>query len=172
MNHSAADIRLQAERLLHSAGVSREPVSLRDVVSALNLELVQKTREPFACEAALEPLGDGHAIVLRGGVRRAPPPVHDRPRDRALRAAPAAAQPGARRQPSTRRVRGRSARPISSPPSSSCPSRWCARPSCEHGGDVERLADRFDVSRPAMQMRLRRLGLGGHHNDSRSPRRG
>ena len=66
---------------------SREPVSLRDVVSALNLELVQKTREPFSCEAALEPMGDTRAIVLRGASRRAPPPLHHRPRDRALRAA-------------------------------------------------------------------------------------
>ena len=40
----------------------------------------------------------------------------------------------------------------------------------EHGGDVSRLADRFDVSRQAMQTRLRRLGLGGHHSDHRSPR--
>ena len=66
MNHPASDIRRQATRLLDSASVSHEPVSLRDVVSALNLELVGKTREPFTSEAALEPLGDGRAIVLNG----------------------------------------------------------------------------------------------------------
>ncbi len=33
----------------------------------------------------------------------------------------------------------------------------------EHGGDAGRLADRFDVSRKAMQARLHRLGIGGHH---------
>src|SRR5665647_3324371 len=66
MDHSATDIHRQAARLLESAGVSHEPVSLRDVVSALNLDLVQKTREPFTSEAALELLGDGRAIVLNG----------------------------------------------------------------------------------------------------------
>jgi len=35
-------------------------------VRALNLERVQTPREPFSSEAALEPLGDGHAIVLNG----------------------------------------------------------------------------------------------------------
>jgi Zn-dependent peptidase ImmA (M78 family) len=35
----------------------------------------------------------------------------------------------------------------------------------EHGGDLERLADRFDVSRKAMQTRLRWLGIAGHHTD-------
>jgi Zn-dependent peptidase ImmA (M78 family) len=66
VNHPASDIRRQATRLLDSAGISHEPVSLRDVVSALNLELVGKTREPFTSEAALEPLGDGRAIVPNG----------------------------------------------------------------------------------------------------------
>ena len=66
MSHSPVHIRRQAARLLQSAGVSREPVSLRDVVSALNLEVVQSTGEPFLCEGALRPVGDGHAIVVRG----------------------------------------------------------------------------------------------------------
>jgi len=55
VNHPASDIHRQAARLLDSAGASPEPVSLRDVVSARNLELVGKTREPFTSEAALEP---------------------------------------------------------------------------------------------------------------------
>jgi hypothetical protein len=67
VGYTASHIRRQAARLLDSAGVSREPVSLRDVVSALNLELVHKTCEPFSCDAALEPLGDARAIVLNGG---------------------------------------------------------------------------------------------------------
>ena len=66
MGHSDTHIRRQADRLLHIAGVTREPVALRDVVSALNLEVVQAAREPFASEAALEPMGDGYAIVLHG----------------------------------------------------------------------------------------------------------
>ena len=66
MGHSEPYISRQAARLLAAAGVMREPVSLRDVVSALNLEVVQTSREPFMSEAALEPIGDGYAIVLRG----------------------------------------------------------------------------------------------------------
>jgi Zn-dependent peptidase ImmA (M78 family) len=33
-----------------------------------------------------------------------------------------------------------------------------------HGPDAVRLADRFGVSRAAMQVRLRYLGLGSHHS--------
>jgi hypothetical protein len=66
VSHSSAHIRRQAKRLLQSAGITREPVSLRDVVSALNLEVVQTAGEPFSCEGALRPQGDGHAIVVRG----------------------------------------------------------------------------------------------------------
>ena len=40
----------------------------------------------------------------------------------------------------------------------------------EHGDDVGRLADRFDVSRKAMQVRLRGLGLAAHRGDRRRPR--
>ena len=97
VNHPASYIRRQAARLLDSAGVSHEPVSLRDVVSALNLELVKRTREPFTSEAALEPL-------VREAVR-------------------------------------------------------------EQGPDTTRLADRFAVSRKAMQTRLRHLGLMERHSD-------
>jgi len=41
------------------------------------------------------------------------------------------------------------------------PVRLVREAAVEHRGDVERLAGRFDVSRQAMQTRLRRLGLGG-----------
>jgi len=67
MTYSNAHIHRQAARLLASAGVAHEPVDLRHVVSALNLELVARADLPFSCEAALEPRGDGHAIVLGGG---------------------------------------------------------------------------------------------------------
>ena len=67
MTYSNAHIHRQAARLLASAGVAHEPVDLRHVVSALNLELVAHASAPFSSEAALEPQGDGHAIVLGGG---------------------------------------------------------------------------------------------------------
>ncbi|MCX6373030.1 MAG: hypothetical protein NTX16_08095 [Actinobacteria bacterium] len=44
MSHPASDVRRQATPLLDSASVSHEPVSLRDVVSALDLALVGETR--------------------------------------------------------------------------------------------------------------------------------
>jgi hypothetical protein len=158
VSHSAADIRLQAERLLHSAGVSREPISLRDVVSALNLELVHKTREPFSCEAALEPLGDGHAIVLRGGSderRRRFTIAHEighfvlhpqrlgPERGGAVNAA--------------WRAQEREADQFAA--ELLMPEPLVREAVVEQGDDVARLADRFDVSRPAMQTRLRRLGI-------------
>src|SRR5664280_1251663 len=66
MNRSTQDIRREAEQLLKAAGVTGAPVVLRDVVSYLNLSLVERAREPFSSEAALVPLGEGHAIELRG----------------------------------------------------------------------------------------------------------
>jgi len=66
MGASPAVIRDQAEKLLRAAGIDREPVDLRDVVSALNLSLVHTACEPFSPEASLVPRGDSHAIVLRG----------------------------------------------------------------------------------------------------------
>ena len=66
VNRSTQDIRREAEQLLKAAGVTGAPVVLRDVVSYLNLSLVERAREPFSSEAALVPLGEGHAIELRG----------------------------------------------------------------------------------------------------------
>ena len=169
MSHSAADIRLQAERLLHSAGVSREPVSLRDVVSALNLELVQKTREPFACEAALEPLGDGHAIVLRGGSdeRRRRFTIAHEIGHFVLHPQRLSPERGGAVNAALR-AQEREADQFAA--ELLMPEPLVREAVVEQGGDVERLAGRFDVSRQAMQTRLRRLGLGGHHGDGTSPR--
>jgi IrrE N-terminal-like domain len=158
MTLPASDIRRQATRLLHSAGVSHEPVSLRDVISALNLELVQKTREPFACEAALEPLGDGHAIVLNGG--------GDERRRRftiAHEIGHFVLHPG--RQRSERggkvneagRVLEREADAFAA--ELLMPEDLVRQAVDEHGASPGRLSDRFEVSQQAMQTRLRRLGL-------------
>ena len=66
MSHSTETIRREAERILKAAGATGAPVSLRNVVSHLNLSLVERRREPFGSEAALVARGDGHAIELRG----------------------------------------------------------------------------------------------------------
>jgi hypothetical protein len=41
----------------------------------------------------------------------------------------------------------------------------------EHGADATRLADRFEVSRQAMSVRLRRLGLAERQRDLPPPGR-
>ena len=138
-------------------------------MSALNLELVQKTRDPFFCEAALEPRGDGHAIVLRGGSderRRRFTIAHEighfvlHPQRLAPERGGAV---NAAWQGQEREADQFAAELL-------MPEHLVREAVVEHGGDVTRLADRFDVSRQAMQTRLRVLGLGGHHNDRRSPR--
>lgn len=158
MDHSATHIRRQAERLLDAAGISREPVSLRDIVSALNLELVQTTREPFSCEAALERVGDGRAIVLRGGAderRRRFTIAHEighfvlhPQRERPERGG--AATQGMRRE--EREADLFAAELL-------MPDHLVREAVVEHGADVARLADRFQVSAKAMRIRLERLGL-------------
>jgi hypothetical protein len=161
VSHSPADIRLQAERLLHSAGVLREPVSLRDVVSALNLELVQKTREPFACEAALEPLGDGHAIVLRGGSgeRRRRFTIAHEIGHFVLHPQRSSPERGGMANAAWR-AQEREADQFAA--ELLMPEPLVREAFVQHGDDAPRLADRFDVSRQAMQARLRGLGLVGH----------
>jgi hypothetical protein len=158
MNHPASDIHNQATRLLDSAGISREPVSMRDVISALNLELVSKTREPFTSEAALEPLGDGCAIVLNGagdsGRRRFTiaheighfvlHPERCRPERGGL-----VNEAGRRDE---READAFAAELL-------MPEHLVREAVAQHGPDVGRLAHRFQVSRQAMQTRLRHLGL-------------
>jgi hypothetical protein len=165
VSHSVADIRRQAARLLQGAGVSREPVSLRDVVSALNLEVVQTAGEPFFCEAALEPVGDGHQIVLRGATseqRRRFTIAHEighfilHPH----RLAPQrGGDPGNTAWQQQEREADQFAAELL------MPEDLVREAVVLHGADSARLADQFQVSRSAMQARLRWLGLAGHAGD-------
>ena len=164
MNHPASDIRRQATHLLDSAGVSHEPVSLRDVVSALNLELVGKTREPFTSEAALEPLGDGRAIVPNGAGdsgRRRFAIAHEighfvlHP-ERCRRERGGAVDEAGHGE--EREADAFAAELL-------MPEHLVREAVRERGPDVARLADRFAVSRKAMQARLRSLGLAEPHRD-------
>ena len=163
MNHPASDIRRQATRLLDSAGISREPVSLRDVVSALNLKLVKRTREPFASEAALEPLGDGRAIVLNGAgdsSRRRFTIAHEighfvlHPERCRPERGGAVNEAGRREE---READAFAAELL-------MPERLVREAVREQGLDATRLAERFEVSRKAMQTRLRGLGLLERHS--------
>ena len=164
MNYPASDIRRQATRLLESASVSHEPVSLRDVVSALTLELVGKTREPFTSEAALEPMGDGRAIVLNGdGVagRRRFTIAHEighfvlHPERCRPERGGAVNEAG--------RLEEREADSFAA--ELLMPEHLVREAVREHGLDATRLADRFEVSRKAMLTRLRSLGLAERHSD-------
>jgi len=162
VSHSSADIRLQASRLLQRAGVSREPVSLRDVVSALNLEVVQTTGEPFLSEGALQPLGDGHAIVVRGASSE-----HRRRFTIAHEIGQFVLHPG-RLAPERGGAVNQAWQELEREADQFAaellmPEGLVREAVVEQGDDASRLADRFDVSRQAMQTRLRRLGLGGHH---------
>jgi hypothetical protein len=164
VNHPASDIRIQATRLLDSASISHEPVSLRDVVSALNLELVQRTREPFASEAALEPLGDARAIVLNGSGdsgRRRFTIAHEighfvlHPERCRPERGGGVNEAG--------RMEEREADAFAA--ELLMPDHLVREAVREQGLDVTRLADRFEVSRKAMQTRLRGLGLTERHSD-------
>jgi predicted transcriptional regulator len=169
VSHTPADIRRQAERLLQNAGVTHEPVSLRDVVSTLNLEVVQAAGEPFASEAALRPVGDGHAIVVRGASgehRRRFTVAHGighfvlHPR----RLTPErGGGVNAAWQAQEREADQFAAELL-------MPERLVREAVVRHGLDVGRLADRFDVSRKAMQVRLRGLGVTAHRSDGGRPR--
>lgn len=163
MRHSSAQISNEAARLLAAAGVLHEPVPLRDVVSALNLEVVQRAREPFQSEAALEPLGDGHAIVMHGTAseeRRRFSIAHEighfvlhGQRARAERG-------GAVNQAMSREEREADLFAAAL----LMPEPLVRQAVAEQGADVARLADRFEVSEQAMQVRLRYLGLAGRQN--------
>ena len=160
MKHSFADIRRQASRLLQSAGVSREPVSLRDVVSALNLKVVQTIGEPFLGEAALQPLGDTHAIVVRGAsnARRRRFTIAHEIGHFVLHPGRLAPERGGAVKEAWQ-LQEREAYQFAA--EILMPEDLVQAAVLEHGGDVGRLADRFDVSRKAMQARLRWLGIGG-----------
>ena len=164
MSHSSAHIRRQAGRLLQSAGVSREPVSLRDVVSALNLEVVQTTGEPFLSEGALQPVGDGHAIVVRGATneRRRRFTIAHEIGHFVLHPGRLAPERGGAVNEAWR-LQEREADQFAA--ELLMPEDLVRAAVVEHGGDVSRLADRFDVSRQAMQTRLRWLGIAGQRVD-------
>jgi Zn-dependent peptidase ImmA (M78 family) len=165
VSHSIADIRRQAVRLLQSAGISREPVALRDVVSALNLQVVQASGQPFFCEAALQTVGDGRQIVVRGASseqRRRFTIAHEighfvlHPR----RLAPErGGDPGNASWQQQEREADQFAAELLMPEDLVREAFYL------YGPDVPRLAGRFDVSRQAMQTRLRSLGLAGHHDE-------
>jgi hypothetical protein len=160
VSHSIADIRRQAARLLQTAGVTREPVSLRDVVSAINLEVVRAAGEPFFCEAALEPVGDGHRIVLHGpsSERRRRFPIAHAIGHFVLhphRLAPQRGGGGNAAWQAQEREADQFAAELLMPES------LVREAVLLRGPDADRLADRFDVSRKAMQTRLRWLGLAG-----------
>ena len=164
MSHSSAHIRRQAARLLQSAGVSREPVSLRDVVSALNLEVVQTTGEPFLCEGALQPMGDGHAIVVRGASneRRRRFTIAHEIGHFVLHPGRLAPERGGAVNEAWR-LQEREADQFAA--ELLMPEPLVREAVLELGADAGRLADRFDVSRKAMQVRLSGLGIAGHHAD-------
>ncbi len=158
MGHPSSYIRQQAARLLESAGVTREPVSLRDVVSALNLQLVQRTREPFSSEAALEPLGDAHAIVLSG--------AGDERRRRftiAHEIGHFVLHPGSIRHERgglvNEALRSREREADRFAAELLMPEHLVRQAVREQGVDPALLADRFQVSVKAMRVRLYRLGL-------------
>ena len=154
MDHSASHIRRQAERLLDAAGISREPVSLRDVVSALNLELVQTTSEPFSCEAALERVGDGRAIVLHEAAATSAAAASPSP----TRSVTSCCIPGAERPErdgvATEAMRGEEREADLFAAELLMPEHLVREAVVEQGADVALLADRFQVSAKAMRLRL------------------
>jgi hypothetical protein len=162
MTYSHAHIHRQAARLLDSAGVVHEPVDLRHVVSALNLELVAHAHAPFSCEAALEPRGDGHAIVLSGGgsERRRRFTIAHEIGHFVLHPELARPERGGD-VTEAGRVQEREADAFAA--ELLMPEDLVRQAAREHGADVDRLADRFDVSRAAMRTRLARLDILERH---------
>jgi Zn-dependent peptidase ImmA (M78 family) len=163
---SSDHIRREAARLLDAAGVTHEPVPLRDIVSALNLELLQRRGEPFTSEAALESRGDGRTIVLNGpgDERRRRFTIAHEIGHFVLHPERVSPERGGPANEAGRRVE-REANQFAA--ELLMPEERVRRAFREHGGDVGRLCDRFDVSRGAMRARLRRLGL--IEPDSRYP---
>jgi hypothetical protein len=163
-------LRREAERLLEAAGATHEPVSLHDVVSALNLSLIEADREPFSCEAALAPLGDGFAVSVRGdrGERRRRFSIAHEIGHFVLHPAQARHERGGAVNEATR-VREREADAFAA--ELLMPERLVRQAALEDGADVRRLADRFEVSVAAMSVRLRRLGLAERQSDQLPPSR-
>jgi hypothetical protein len=168
---STESIRREAERLLKAAGVTRAPISLRDVVSFLNLSLVERRREPFGSEAALVPLGDGHAIELHGasGERRLRFTIAHEIGHFLLHEGHAVAERGGAAGGATARLE-READQFAA--ELLMPEHLVRQAVLEDGADARRLADRFEVSAQAMSVRLRRLGLAERQSDLLPPSHG
>ena len=158
MSHSTETIRHEAERMLKAAGATGAPVSLRAVVSHLNLSLVERRREPFGSEAALVARGDGHAIELRGspGARRLRFTIAHEIGHFVLHPGRAVSERGGPTNQSTVRLE-READQFAA--ELLMPEQLVRQAVLDDGGDLRRLADRFDVSTQAMSLRLRHLGL-------------
>ena len=165
MDHPASDIRRQATRLLDSASVSHEPVSLRDVVSALNLELVGKTREPFTSEAALELLGDARAAALQdsGNAGRRRFTIAHEIGHFVLHPERGRPECGGAAVDEAERVEECEADAFAA--ELLMPERLVREAVHKQGPDVDRLAGRFEVGRKAMRARLDDLGLAEPHSD-------
>jgi hypothetical protein len=158
MSHSTETIRHEAERMLKAAGATGAPVSLRDVVSHLNLSLVERRREPFGSEAALVARGDGHAIELRGssGERRLRFTIAHEIGHFLLHPERAISERGGATNQATARLE-READQFAA--ELLMPEYLVRQAVLDDGADARRLADRFDVSAQAMSLRLHHLGL-------------
>ena len=166
----SATIRQEADQLLRAAGATAAPISLRDVVSFLNLSLLQKSREPFSSEAALVPLGDGHAIELRGQAneRRLRFTIAHEIGHFVLHKGRALSERGGSTSQYTARLE-READQFAA--ELLMPEHLVRQAVLELGADPHRLADRFDVSAQAMGIRLRRLGLAERQSELLPPSR-
>ena len=164
-------IRREAARLLEAAGIDRPPVPLRDVVSVLNLSLVERAQDPFTTsEAALVPLGDGHAIELYGtrGERRRRFTVAHEIGHFVLHPERVRSERGGVTNWGSRDLE-READTFAA--ELLMPEHLVRQLVLEEGADPGRLADRFDVSVQAMTIRLARLGLSERASDLLPPGR-
>ena len=122
---------------------------------------------PFSSEAALEPQGDGHAIVLGGGgsERRRRFTIAHEIGHFVLHpelAHPEPARPERSDQVTEAgRVEDREADAFAA--ELLMPEHLVRQAAREHGADVDRLADRFDVSRSAIRSQLQRLDILERH---------
>ena len=171
MHCSTQDIRREADQLLKAAGVDGAPIVLRDVVSYLNLSLVERAREPFSSEAALVPLGEGHAIELRGtsNARRRRFTIAHEIGHFLLHPERAVTERGGATN-KTMAACEREANQFAA--ELLMPEHLVRQAVLEEGPDARLLADRFDVSAQAMHLRLRRLGLVSRQSDRLPPSRG
>ena len=170
MGASPAVIRDQAEKLLRAAGIDREPVDLRDVVSALNLSLVHTACEPFSPEASLVPCGDSHAIVLRGAgdERRRRFTIAHEIGHFVLHPGRVAPERGGSVNEAMK-IQEREADRFAA--ELLMPEHLVRKAVHDEGADARRLAERFEVNEQAMSVRLRRLGLAARQTELLPPSR-